>query len=609
MGLLATFAFPVMIVVGLVSTAHAQLQVYEPFNYTVGTNVNGLTPAGGAFGFSGNWNAISTVTANDFLIEGPASNAIWNGTLVSIPSQGNFAGSPATPGFNGQNGNNPDHLYAACQLASSVTSTFTAGNTIWISYAACTNFNANGNYYGPAFALGSGTLCEPNYAPGINTGDAIGIGLTDNSTGTGLGHYIGAASWSSSGVNNKFSNTQFTTTSTPDIYVAEINWGTQGGTLSVAAFPDGAAISQAGFVAAVSNSATGSIRTFTLTDASDAALNYVSWGGTRYNVDELRIAQDFSNAIGVGNYWAPGAGGGGTGTWSLTGTNWAASASTTKGTGRQDTTRTLLFQGSAGTVAIDCSGGQVSAAEGLSFGTDGYIVVGKTSTDSLSLSGTSAAANALAIDAGTTIMNVWLTGGNGMTKLGTGTLVLGNSATYSGNTTVSGGTLDLQGAVTLNAFASNTYIGSGAVFQTDATGVGGQHINGSTGSAPALGHAANMGLSGNGTWAITGGTSDVLDIGHVSARTVTISLGTAGTPGSGLIDIAGGALVNGGNQAANWSSNYASMYIAAGAAFDVLGRQPRADRRAQRQRRGDRRQQYGAGYRFDRGNQRRQRHV
>ena len=406
--------------------AQAQLQVYEPFNYPVATNVNGLTPANGAFGFSGNWSAVSTVAVNDFLIEGPASNTIWNGSLVSIPSQGNFAGSPATPGLNGQNGNNPDHLYAACQLASSVTSTFTAGNTTWISYAACTNFNANGNYYGPAFALGSGTLGEPNYALQINTGDAIGIGLTDNSTGTGLGHYIGAAYWSSSGVINKFSNTQFPTTSTPDIYIAEINWGTQGGTLSVAAFPDGAALSQAGFVTAVSNSATGSTRTFALTNASNAALNYVSWGGTRYNVDELRIAR-LRRRDRPWKLLGTGAGGGGTGTWSLTGTNWAASASS-KGSGRQDTTQTLLFQGSAGTATVDCSSGQVAADGGLTFGTDGYFVAGKTSTDSLSLSGTSAAANTLTVNTGTTVMNVLLTGSNGMTKLGAGTLVLGSSA-------------------------------------------------------------------------------------------------------------------------------------------------------------------------------------
>ncbi len=518
-----------MILVGLVSTAQAQLQVYEPFNYPVGTNVNGLTPANGAFGFSGNWSAVSTVTANDFLTEGPASNTIWNGSLVSIPSQGNFAGSPATPGLNGQNGNNPDHLYAACQLASSVTSTFTAGNTTWISYAACTNFNANGNYYGPAFALGSGTLCEPNYALEINTGDAIGIGLTDNSTGTGVGHYIGAAYWNSGGVNNKSSNTQFPTTSTPDIYVAEINWGTQGGTLSVAAFPDGTALSQAGFVTAVSNSATGSTRTFTLSDASDAALNYVSWGGARYNVDELRIAQDFSDAIGVGNYWAPGAGGGGTGKWSLTGTNWSASAST-QGTGRQDTTQALLFQGSAGTVAIDCSGGQVAAPGGLTFGTDGYFVVGKTSTDSLSLSGSSAAANTLTVNTGTTIMNVLLTGSNGMTKSGGGTLVLGNPAnSYAGGTTISGGGVLQFAKPSAMPSAGTVSVTVGATLAINVGGTG-EFTSGTSGAGSIGGLLAGIGGQGGAvTWS---GASLGIDTSNAGGG-VTYS-GVIGDPGGGL---------------------------------------------------------------------------
>ena len=126
-------------------------------------------PAGdGALGWVGLWTAWNTSaskypTPSGFTINNAATGTLWNGGLVSLPPSPNgvFAGSPAPSASypaSGNNGNDPDHQFAASQLDPSVTSTFVAGNTTWISFAEETNFAANANGTGAAFALGSGTL-------------------------------------------------------------------------------------------------------------------------------------------------------------------------------------------------------------------------------------------------------------------------------------------------------------------------------------------------------------------------------------------------------------------------------------------------------------------
>jgi autotransporter-associated beta strand protein len=152
----------------------------------------------------------------------------------------------------------------------------------------------------------------------------------------------------------------------------------------------------------------------------------------------------------AGNYWAPAAGGGGSGTWGSGNNNWATSAGT-QGSGAQATSGALIFGNNAGTVTV--AGGGVTVDAGMQFSTDAYSVTG----GAIALAGANAAANTITTDAsvGTTIDSV-LTGSAGMTKAGTGTLTLGGVNTYSGGTLVSSGrlvgsTTSLQGNVTNNA--------------------------------------------------------------------------------------------------------------------------------------------------------------
>jgi hypothetical protein len=119
---------------------------------------------------------------------------------------------------------------------------------------------------------------------------------------------------------------------------------------------------------------------------------------------------------------------GGAGTWSSSSTNFSTSAAL-GGSLIQDSASTsaLTFGGtSAGTVTIS---GTVTVPAGITFGTSGYSFTGGT----IALTGGSATANTITIDGtgSTASIASTLTGTNGLTKAGTGSLLLSGANTYS----------------------------------------------------------------------------------------------------------------------------------------------------------------------------------
>ncbi|WP_208989374.1 autotransporter-associated beta strand repeat-containing protein, partial [Pseudovibrio sp. POLY-S9] len=133
---------------------------------------------------------------------------------------------------------------------------------------------------------------------------------------------------------------------------------------------------------------------------------------------------------------------GGSGTWSAIGANWTNADGS--GSAPHDPDSFLIFQAEAGTVTVDSAG--VSVSKGMQFATDGYSVSG----GDIALTGATAIRVGDGTDTGagySTVVASNLTGTGSLKKTGLGTLILTGNNTYSGNTTVSGGALVVDGSI------------------------------------------------------------------------------------------------------------------------------------------------------------------
>jgi fibronectin-binding autotransporter adhesin len=151
---------------------------------------------------------------------------------------------------------------------------------------------------------------------------------------------------------------------------------------------------------------------------------------------------------------------GGAGSWTSLGANWSPDSGATIGT--WDPARTATFAGTGGTVTVQAGG--ITAARGLDFRADGYTVAGGT----LTLSGSTAAVNAITVGSGaTTTVSAPLAVASGMTKAGPGRLVLAGASNNAGGTIISGGTLQV-GNGTAGSLTGNVEIQTGGTLAFNA---------------------------------------------------------------------------------------------------------------------------------------------
>jgi autotransporter-associated beta strand protein len=197
-------------------------------------------------------------------------------------------------------------------------------------------------------------------------------------------------------------------------------------------------------------------------------------------------------------YWDPGfenadPGSGGNGSWDNSTTNWWLS-----GTGDVvwSTGDYAVFASTAGTVTL---GANVSA-DGLTFDTAGYVITG---SDTLTLNGP----GSIGVPAGNTSIDCTIAGTSGLTFSGSGTLTLSGTNTYSGNTTISAGTLALGSAGSINN-SSAISISTGATFDVSAI--------------PSYALSGSTALSANGAGTIVDSTAAVIN----GASGGTVSLGS-----------------------------------------------------------------------------------
>ena len=520
---------------GFVSSAQASLQVYEGFDYTLGQTLNGQT-GGTGFAAASAWSAGNTgtspyTTPNGISVCDASTQTLWNGTVTSVPQTGKYVGSPAPAanGSSGYNGNNPGDEWATRPLDASVTATFTLGNVTWMSYVEASNFKANGNGTGGSFAIAKGNIGS---AGGSNRGwtsyggSAIGIGV-DSSKKFRAAYWNGNAA----GVLGGTQGASWNTTGVAQISIAKITWGdaTTATTIEEATFNDGTVLTVAAFDAA---------KVITTVTFDPTGFANLAIGGARYNVDELRVGTAFDDVIGIvvaatGNYWAPGIAGGGAGTWSSSSNVWSANPNS-QGTGGQAATGLLIFSSAAGTVTID---GTVSAVAGIEFATTGYSLVAGASSPNLSLTGADPATNVLDVVSGTTTISAAVTGSNGMTKNGTGTLVLSDTAnTYGGGTMLNAGALNIAGLGCLGS--GNVTFGGGILQYPAGSGASALDVSARI-DAVSTGKVAKIDTNGND---VTFATSVGGDGGLTKLGAGSLTLGASISSLAGAVTVSGGTL-------------------------------------------------------------------
>ena len=163
---------------------------------------------------------------------------------------------------------------------------------------------------------------------------------------------------------------------------------------------------------------------------------------------------------------------GGSGTWNTSSSCWRIGSETGTLTTWQAGSD-AVFPGTAGTVSMG-SGVSVNAPS-ITFQTSGYTI--QSNTLSVPTGGTTV----IDVQTGTATISSVITGSGALEKSGSGTLKLSGSNTYTGDTTISVGTLQ---AGTTNAIPNGTgkgnlIISSGATF--DLGGIA-PHVNGLSGS-------------------------------------------------------------------------------------------------------------------------------
>jgi len=216
----------------------------------------------------------------------------------------------------------------------------------------------------------------------------------------------------------------------------------------------------------------------------------------------------------------------------------------------------LVIEGASATYtfANNSANGTGAGVGTLNFG--GGITGGAAGTTVLTLSGTNTNANTIsgiiANGSATTL---------GLTKSGAGTWVLSGSNSYTGNTTVSGGTLQINGSYAGNGTGNTSLltIGGGTLSVGSSAGT-------LTFGGDGYAYGAAVGDSGStGTLIINGGVTNIAGAGGTAAS-LNIGTNTGGGAGNGTVTITGGVLNVGSRilMSANSGSSLGTLTLSGG---------------------------------------------
>jgi len=254
---------------------------------------------------------------------------------------------------------------------------------------------------------------------------------------------------------------------------------------------------------------------------------------------------------------------GGTGTWDLTSSFWNNAG--VDGLWGNTNADVAVFGGTGGVVTINTGTGVT--ANGLTFNVGGYTIAGNVLADTLTLAGGTPTITVTNVSDTATI-NAIIAGSSGLTKAGSGNLVLGGANTYSGQTTINAGTVNIAASTNLgDASATNTIAFGGGTLRSTATldlgttrtiavGAGGGTLSAQTATtltvSGALSGSAQLTAAGGGTVVLgadNSGFSGNVTVNSVLGDTTntTLRLSNANALTSGTVTVNAGVAVAGGN--------------------------------------------------------------
>ncbi len=291
-------------------------------------------------------------------------------------------------------------------------------------------------------------------------------------------------------------------------------------------------------VSSVSALDNASVIYFRLVDNSTVSSNggAVATTGTS-RVDNFTVSGNF---FANSTYWdtnGSSSGLGGTGTWNTTNTNWNDYTGTGTAVVYDNSKKTIFAGASPGTVTIAAGG--ITANGGVQFDQN-YTVT----SDTLTLGTTSTVQVTSAADTATIASKV--SGTNGLTKAGSGTLVLTSTSNdFSGNVALNAGTLQVAADSNLGSTSNDIVFGGGKLKVTDNLSLSsGRDVSGGAGSIDV---PSTKTLTINGTTSM--GTMTLTNSGnvHVNDGSQTSGLTFSANSGSVTVGDGTGTIIESGN--------------------------------------------------------------